>query len=351
MATNPTPTDPMNFKFHWVDEEGNTKGMFATKGHFDGEMLHLGKDDSLPVAAFAEVESRNHYLLFAVAHEDGPIHLILYITSQSLAQKLKEAIGRARSAIWAEQHRKELNEAGRGHEFRAVHCPYCQATIDLTGFPETPQVSCMFCHSLATLADSTAYIPGESHREQHYQLCEECGMYSKPRKFTIFYFYFLLVVYGYYQNETWRCPACMRGEAWKMLFGNLLFVIGVPVALVQLFRAYGGTSVGEHFPGLDAANLKARNGNLEAAVGDYQKLMEKRPVSAGVKYNIGLACLNKDDLQSASRILEYALQDCANYQPAASLLIGCYNELGETQKAAELKRVWEVEEDQTPEVN
>jgi len=30
----------------------------------------------------------------------------------------------------------------------------------------------------------------------------------------------------------------MRGEAWKMFFGNLIFLLGVPVARIQLFRSY-----------------------------------------------------------------------------------------------------------------
>jgi hypothetical protein len=158
--------------------------------------------------------------------------------------------------------------------------------------PPSPQVYCPFCHTLGTM-DALA---GPIKAEAQYRLCDQCGMYSKPRKFTIFYFYFLLVLYGFYQKETWRCPACMRPEAWKMLFGNLLFVIGVPVALVQLFRSYGGTDIGRLFAGLDSANLKARQGNLAGAIEAYRRILTEHPVAAGIKYNIGLAALSKNDL-------------------------------------------------------
>ena len=41
-----------------------------------------------------------------------------------------------------------------------------------------------------------------------------------------------------------------------------------------------------------------------------------------------------------------ALADCANYRPAATLLAGCYEELGETQKLADLKAQWGVDEEE-----
>jgi tetratricopeptide (TPR) repeat protein len=132
----------------------------------------------------------------------------------------------------------------------------------------------------------------------------------------------------------------MRGEAWKMLFGNLLFLVGVPVAIVQLFRAYGGTDVGGKYPGLDSANVKARSGNFEQAIADYRKILDKQPVAAGVKYNIARAFLQREDFQGAAKMLEYALSDCANYGPAAHALAGCYERLGEQEKLAELKRQW-----------
>ncbi|MGI9455411.1 MAG: tetratricopeptide repeat protein, partial [Aeoliella sp.] len=247
-------------------------------------------------------------------------------------------LGRARSSAWAKRHREELNAEGRGGEYRDATCPHCDAVVDLTGFPASPQVSCEFCHSLSHIDP----LEGRPKDDSKYRLCDECGMFSKPRKFTIFYFYFLLVFWGFQQRTTWRCPGCMRGDAWKMLFGNLLFVIGVPVAIVQLIRAYGGTDVGGTYPGLDSANLKARAGKFKAAVADYQKILEIQPVAAGVKYNIAHAFLQREDWQGASQMLGYALHDCANYQPAANALAACYENLGEEEKLVALKEQWNV---------
>lgn len=132
----------------------------------------------------------------------------------------------------------------------------------------------------------------------------------------------------------------MRGEAWKMLFGNLLFLVGVPVAIAQLFRAYGGTDVGGKYAGLDTANVKARSGKFQQAIADYRKILDKQPVAAGVKYNIALAFLQREDWEGAAQMLEFALADCANYGPAAHSLAACYERLGEQEKLADLKLQW-----------
>ncbi|MEM6798810.1 MAG: hypothetical protein AAF589_04780 [Planctomycetota bacterium] len=329
------------FKFKWINDNGQETSFMSKKGSFDGKTLRL-EDAEIPAAAITFVDTRENRMIVAVAQQEGaPATLVFSMSSgKGAAERLKEGLGKARSHAWAQNHRKELNEQGRGHEFREAACPHCQATINLTGQPETPQVYCEFCHAITN--PNPTGPPAKAEKE--HRLCDECGMYSKPRKFTIFYFYFLLVVYGFSSSSTWRCPACMRPEAWKMLFGNLLFVLGVPVAIAQLIRAYGGTDVGGPYPGLDAANIKARKGNVEAAVTDYRKILAKTPVTAGVKYNLALAFLQREQWDNAMTMLEFCLADCANYEPAAQALAGVYEHLGETEKLETLKKRWGVEE-------
>ena len=173
-------------------------------------------------------------------------------------------------------------------------------------------------------------------------------MFSKPKRFTIFYFYFLLVVWGFSSRVTHRCPACMRGEAWKMLLGNMPFLLGIPVAIVQLFRCYGGKLTGSVTADLDAANLKARKGDMLAALQGYQKVLEQVPFAAGVKYNLALALLQQNEIQRAAETLELVLTDCANYAPAYSVLSGCYEHLGEEVKLKELRRVWGDDQQDVP---
>ncbi len=336
--------EPLDFKFKWVDEQGNEQGFFAKRGTFDGETLKLD-DVEIPTPAMLEVINRSTRVVISVAVDEKNASLVVFNVSGGNAEKLKQALDQSRSAVWADAHRQELESQGRGHEFREELCPHCGGVINLSSMPDTPQVHCPLCDVISTLdADDKL-----QRAERDFKLCDECGMYSKPRKFTIFYFYFLLVVYGFWHKETWRCPGCMRGEAWKMFFGNLIFVIGVPVAIVQLLRSYGGTDIGGIHKGLDAANLKARSGKLEAAIADYNRILEEHPTAAGVMYNTGLAFLHNHDPANAARTFELALSDCGNYRPAAGALASCYEQLGETDKLAELKQRWGVVEEQDDE--
>ena len=140
----------------------------------------------------------------------------------------------------------------------------------------------------------------------------------------------------------------MRGTAWKMLLGNLLFLLGIPVAIVQLFRCYGGKITGSVMAELDTANLKARKGDMLAALQGYQKVLDQVPFSAGVKYNLAMALLQQNEIQRAADALELVFTDCVNYAPAYYPLSQCYEHLGEEAKLQELRRIWGDTEDAVP---
>jgi len=207
---------------------------------------------------------------------------------------------------------------------------------------ETPQLYCHFCDTLKTIDRFQEPIPNETE----FRICENCQMYSKPKKFTTFYFYFLLVIYGFNSNSSYRCGGCMRSESWKMLLGNLIFILGVPHAIYQLCRAYLGDAVTGKFKGLDKGNLKAARGNVEGALVQYEAILERVPHSAGIKYNLGLALLAKGDIPHAIQVFELALEDCSNYAPAYQQLVNLYEKTGETQKLDDLNQIWGVPQDE-----
>lgn len=335
-----TSEEPLTFKFHWMDEQGQPAGFLRKKGAFDGTTLQLAEHE-IPALALLDVTARDERMVVSVPLEDGQVHgLGLVLTSKKIAERLKTALDIARSGTWAEQHREELAKEGRGHAYRHEICPQCSATVILSDMPETPQIFCPYCQALSFAGESERNV-----RAADYRICDECGMFSKPRRFTIFYFYFLLVVYGWQTRTTWRCPACMRPDAWKMLAGNLPFVLGVPVAATQLVRAYGGGAGGGPFAGLDAGNRAARAGNFSLAIAKYREILERQGHAAGVKYNLGLALLNQKDMRRATEAFEISLADCANYVPAYYQLRGLYTELGEEAKLARLTAMWGEAED------
>jgi Tetratricopeptide repeat len=332
------------FKFHWLNDKGQATSMFRKKGNFDGEILTL-ENTEVPVATILHLAVRETKmaLSYATGKERDPVSvLLIQPSSKKEAEQLKKILDISRSAVWAKQHQQALEKKGLGHIFRDAVCPQCDATLILSDMPVTPQVYCHFCDSLSTVDAES----GPIKEEKDLRICEECGMYTRPQKFTILYIYILLVVNGFWQKETWRCPPCMRGDAWKMLFGNMLFLVGLPIAIVQLFRSYGGSSVGGRFKGLDTGNIKARKGDLAGAVASYRGILERVPVTAGVKYNLGVALLAQGNNEKAAGSFELALRDCANYAPAYRQLKAIYTRMGQTEKLKELERIWSSGESQ-----
>lgn len=342
--------EPFAFKFHWLNEQGAATTMFRKAGSFDGETLTLD-DVELPAAVIVQSVVRDARIILAVmtGDEQEPIaHILFQPASKQATDELKSLLDISRSRFWAKHHRETLRKKGIEHSYRDENCPVCDATLILTDMPRSPQVYCHFCDSLSTI-DKAVDQPVKN--EHLFKICEECGMYSQPRKFTIFYFYFLLVVYGWWSKASWRCPACMRKEAWKMFFGNLPFVIGVPVALTQLTRCYSTDAVGGPFKGLDTGNIKAKKGDLSGALTLYRGILERIPHSAGVKYNLGMSLLAQGDRERAADTFELALDDCSNYVPAYHQLKALYVQLGETERLAELERIWSTPTDDEPEAD
>lgn len=332
-----TSEEPLEFKFHWLNEKGQQAGLFRKRGRYDGETLVLD-DARIPSSLIIETAVRDNCVAVAALTPQGtPATWLFGPSSKKLAARLKTALDVARSRVWAEMHRRELEERGRGGTFRAEECPHCGAMLVLTTMPRSPQLYCRFCQSLSTDSSEPDPVPGEAEL----RLCDECGMFSKPRRFTILYVYFLIFVYGWWSKATWRCPACMRGEAWKMLLGNLLFVVGVPVALAQLIRSYGMTDIGGPFRGLDKGNIKARKGDFEGALAQYRAILERVPHCAGLKYNLGLALLQQGDRQRAADSFHASLSDCSNYAPAYLQLRRLLEELGDAKRLQALKSIWE----------
>lgn len=340
-----TAAEPKKFKFRWVDANGNETGFFSSKkASFDGETLKLD-DVEFPVDAILSMAVRDKYIAMVLpphAGEDGesdgqPQHFTIAVYGTN-AKTLKQMIDGARTDVFAEQERKDLQEKGLSSQYRDTKCPFCAATVSLSRLPETAQCYCQYCETLFTVGESAF---GESEglsrkQERKHRICEECNMYSQPRKFTIFYFIFLLYFISWSHRPTWRCPGCMRWDAWKMLFGNIFGFIGIPVAIVQLFRSYASKTTPGPLRGLDDANILANKGKIDKALDRYDRLMDNVPVNAGLKYNIGSGLLTKGDIPSAETMFELSLDDCANYFPSVRGLMYCY---ASQEKDAELKQL------------
>ena len=96
------------------------------------------------------------------------------------------------------------------------------------------------------------------------------------------------------------------------------------------------------FQGLDTGNIKARNGDLSGALGQYRAILEQVPHCAGVKYNLGLALRKQHQPEQAADSFRIALEDCANYTPAYSQLKILYRQLEMVTELDQLQSQWDA---------
>lgn len=324
----------IKFKFKFVDDDGNETGFLSKKATFDGTTLVLDGNE-MPVEAILRAVRRSNRIVLQVLQEDGTsVPVVLAIRSGKI-RDIVAAINICTSARWAKMRQEALEKDGRGAEFRIEKCAYCKAIIDATGHPETLQVYCPFCDAVVT---QEGRAPSD---EAKYRLCDECGFYAQPKDFTVFYFVFAFVIYYFSHRTIHVCNACMKGEAWKMWFANLIFILGFPFAVVQLFRAYlGGSTFSTAFTGLDIANGHARKGRAHKAGPMYTKIEERLPTCAGVRYNHGRVLLAVGRTDDAAGKFRKSLDDCSNYTPAFEGLCACLEELDRTQELTDLKKEW-----------
>jgi hypothetical protein len=322
------------FKFKYVDDDGDDVGFFASDGFFDGDILDLD-GEQFPTIAIRRVDRRFDRLILTVltdsGHED---YIVISITSGDIAE-LQTAINATTSRQWANLRRESLAEEGREGDFKARECPHCHAVVDTTYFADTVQHRCTFCEHLINLDGR------QRDEDATHSTCDECGYFSQPKGYTIFYFYFLLVIYGWRSQKRFMCSGCMRREAWKMLAGNFLFILGVPVALAQLYRVYTSDKASGIYAGLDDANVLARKGRTDEALAAYDAMApEASQQSAGIEYNRAMAMLDADDFSGAIPYLEQTLELCSNHGDAFQALCACYELTGQNDALEDLREGW-----------
>jgi hypothetical protein len=298
--------DAQEFKFHFL-ADGKVTSVRTKKGRLDDATLTLDAE-VIPLAEIVDLLVRDNRML-VTAHKREPLTLQVYKVK---ARDLEQQIARRSSALRAEQNKRELEKAGEGSKFRAVICPVCAATINLSGLDRSSYVHCRYCESLL---DRDSQVV---HRGDRYRVCDECAMFDRVKGYTEFYFYFLVVVYGFSSKRRHVCDRCAGRIFIKTLLINLIFILGIIPSIVIKIRSLIGRE--QAFKKLPAANALAIKGRYAQADPMYLELMQAHPAHPGLLLNQAVGHLNGRDTDQGVALLRQSLRSCANYRPALQLV-------------------------------
>ena len=311
----------LKFRFQYVDRSGRVKGWWPAAGSLTEEAIQL-KEHSLGHQAVLQSTCRDRRLILTVdpqevRDEEIAKHLIdskvlVLEVTRAKATDLELFIDRISSRYLAQKHREELEQEGKGREFRSVTCPHCESTIDLSLLNKTSYIYCRFCETIFQEHGDLKTL-GTTYR-----LCDECGWFDRVQGYTEFYFYFLLVIYGFSWKRRHLCDNCVKGVFWKVLLVNLIFILGIFPALWMKIQSLRGRD--KDLQNLAKANALGKQGKYEQAATLYAGLRERYPRHPGLLLSESLSHLQGQDGAGTWRLLEESLQGCSNYGPAVRLM-------------------------------
>lgn len=314
------PADPavVRFKFRYV-RRGETGGIRSRKGLATSKAVKLD-DVVVPYEAIGETVSRDNRLLLQVADPaalprkateqlvEGMLILEIY---RATADSVERFVDRHCAALRMAAKRSAAREQGLEHLIRSAECPTCGSEVDLSDLPESPYVYCPFCDTVFDAAE-------KSSAGRSYRTCDECGFFGRVQSYPEFFFYFLLIVYGFSYKKRFLCDQCAHRLFVRAALLNALFVLGLPTAIWVKIKSMRGREAG--MAALAAGNRAAGRGDLVEAARCYDSVRESFPEHPGVLMNEGLAHLNGGSRTKGTELLDRALKACPNYHPLIRLL-------------------------------
>ncbi len=317
----PPYANEIKFRFQYVNSSGQTVGWRASAGLLTPDTIQL-KDDTLSYRAVLDSTCRDQRLILTLDPQEvsSPSLNQQLINGRVLALQITGAkpadmefyIDRISSRYLAEKHHEQLHREGRGREFRSVICPHCGATVDLSLLNKTPYIYCRYCETVFQETSDLKTVGAT------YRLCDECGWFDRVKGYTEFYFYFLLVVYGFSWKRRFLCDTCVNQVFWKVLLVNAIFIIGIIPALWMKMESLTGRD--QKLKELPRANALGKKGKYTEAAAIYAKLYERYPKHPGLLLSQSFGHLQGRDAQGAGFLLQESLQHCSNYIPSIRVI-------------------------------
>lgn len=312
--------NPLQFKFQFV-RDGKVQSMFSKKGSADENGLILGKS-SLQYDQVIDTTTRDNRLIIVLAPNtqiDADLGKSLATENTIVLEiykiepiELERYIDRQCTVREVEKNKQRLAAEGKSNLFRTQTCQECNSIIDLSELDKSIYTYCRFCETVLKSEGEKA-TSGASYR-----VCDECNLFDRVRGYTEFYFYFLLVIYGYSYKRRHICDNCVDKIFWKMLLLNFIFIIGIPPAIYMKIKSLSGRD--PYLKKLAKANSLAKKGKFREASAIYLELNNKYPDHPGLLMNQGLAHLYANDVDGAIHAFNSSAKSCSNYLPVFRLI-------------------------------
>ena len=313
-------TPHLAFKFRFV-QDGQARGLRSKSASADATALDLD-GEQLRYEDIVDTSSQDKRLILALAPTaqlgaktakafQKERFLVLDVQGVQV-RDLELHIDRFSSAIAAERHRQDLVAAGDEALYRVVVCPNCGATIGLSKLERTRYVYCRYCESVLDKGEGMVFL-GDGYR-----VCSECQFFGRVQGYTIFNFYFLIIVYSVSYGRRYLCDACAVRQAKRALLRNFIFLLGIPSAVYMWVRAVTGHE--PELKELSQANALARKGKSREADAIYGRLMIRYPEHPGLLLNQSVGHFQGGDDQEGFEYLNRSLRACSNYVPALQLV-------------------------------
>ncbi len=306
----------MSFKFKYV-KNGAAQGFRNKNANAATDALTLN-DSHIPYEFILDTTSRDNRVVIqfsphwnideAIRKEFTQNNILILEIYQKKAIDLEKFIDRHASAKIANKRKHLLESSGEGHLFRSFECPHCSATIDLTDYEKSPSIFCRYCESIISHSHNIV-ANGDEYRH-----CDECNMFDRVQGHTEFYFYFLLIVYGFRSKRRHLCDACALKISNKALLINLPFILGIFPALYMRIKASRGKD--NSLKEMTQANKLALSGNYQEADMLFENMLMNHPHHPGILFNQSMGHFNGNDSHNGINFVAKSLKASSNYLPS-----------------------------------
>ncbi len=316
------PSSYLNFRFHFLNEEGKKQSIIPLNGRADGESGLRLTEYAIPIEDIVHVYRHQEKLAvilkpYLALPKNLAVNVLpetsalLIEVADGFAFNVKSAIDQHLSRLHIAQARMRWEAEGKGKLFRTITCPVCEATTDTTAiFSEY-----IYCHYCTTIFNQYRQLLLKS---EQYNICPRCNYYGRLQMYPEVRFFWLPKEKEFSFGENYICDTCAGRTYDETIWRNALYLVGLPFTLYLKYMM--SKEQDPILTEMAQANRLAQDGNMVEADVLYSAMLLRNANHPGLLYNYGLAWLHNNEPKKAFNYLSRVLELCYNYEPAREIL-------------------------------